>query len=60
MPQLIGGLVALCLVIFIVYLIVRFVLPALILGGAVYGAAIALFNYFQALGQNVRPERVSP
>ncbi|MCB1037557.1 MAG: hypothetical protein KDD47_27240 [Acidobacteria bacterium] len=59
MPQLIGGLLLLCLVIAVVYLIVRYVLPALIVAGAVYGAAVALFNYFQALGQNVRPERVS-
>ena len=59
MPQLIFGLLLFCLVMYVVYLIVRYVLPALIIAGAVYGAGVALVNYFKALGQNVRPERVS-
>lgn len=58
MPQLILALIALCILAVIVYLVVCYVLPALIVCGAVYGAGIALFNYFRAFIENVKPEKV--
>lgn len=66
MAQLIGGIVAAAVVVYLVYLLVVYIiLPGLAISiglslsaGALFGGGSAVKNYCLAFARNVKPERV--
>jgi hypothetical protein len=63
MLQLILGLIALGLILWVLYLIgllIYYAAPYLLTAAALYGAGIALRNYGLAFINNVKPQRPAP